>query len=304
MVAEKDTSLTIAKVLRRVSPLAPIALHYNEWRHDCINRELLPLFEAALAKVGESESPWVPRDNDGPIWVFWWQGFDKAPDCVRACINSIRANAGGRKVVLITSENSSEYTCLPGRVYDLVQSGVITLTHLSDLLRHNLLRHHGGLWMDASMYASREIFNLPDRAIFTCSGYPDEVHFNISSGRWLGGLIGGPAGNSLFCFMDEFFKRYWESRNSLLDYFLIDYAVNYAWEHNVGGFAAACREAEGRQPKLFDLRQYLNQTFDEAVWRQLSAHTTVFMVNYKWLKTIKHGSFADVLLSTYLNDDC
>lgn len=36
------------------------------------------------------------------IWICWWQGLENAPEIVKACVESIRRNAGGYDVVCIT----------------------------------------------------------------------------------------------------------------------------------------------------------------------------------------------------------
>ena len=47
------------------------------------------------------------------IWICWWQGLDNAPDIVKACVNSIKKNAGGHKVVIITDENYKDFVTFP-----------------------------------------------------------------------------------------------------------------------------------------------------------------------------------------------
>lgn len=54
-------------------------------------------------------APLPPLDPalEGKIWMCWWQGEENAPEIVRACIDSVRRNAGGHEVVVITDENLS-----------------------------------------------------------------------------------------------------------------------------------------------------------------------------------------------------
>lgn len=273
-----------------------VARTFNRFRHQRIQGELSELFEKAL-RLSETEVLVNKKELQSDyVWIFWWQGLDHAPISVKACVNSVISHAGLRKVVVLTRDNVCTYAKFSDRIYGLLRDGTITLTHFSDLLRYNLLSHYGGLWLDASMYTVKQFPAMLPDSIYTCGGYSDPVAFNVSEGRWLGGLIGGPAGHPMFRFMDSFFSLYWESSNRLIDYFLIDYAVEFAWRRNLGGFADDCERAVGRNPMLFDLRKYLNAPFDQETWARLCESTSVFMISYKWLDVIKKGSFADVLL--------
>lgn len=43
----------------------------------------------------------------------WWQGLDNAPEIVKACVDSVRRNAGNREVIIITDKNVREYVSFP-----------------------------------------------------------------------------------------------------------------------------------------------------------------------------------------------
>ena len=296
-----NKSYFIARVLKHSPAPAGLARSFNESRHRAIIDDISDILDASYSACFGSLNAPVPRqDAYSPfaqrIWMFWWQGVEQAPSSVRACIESVRRNAGGREVVVIDKRTVGDFVSFPQRVLSLVDDGTITLTHFSDLLRYALLARYGGVWMDCSMYAVSAL-PLPQNAVWTCGGYPPENAFNVSEGRWLGGYIGGPAQHPMFRFMSEFFSEYWAQRDELIDYFLIDYAVDYAWRRDIGGFAEDCVAAAGRNPALFNLRPYLDKPFDQQAWASLSAGTGVFIMNYKWTKRVLQGSFADVLIN-------
>ena len=293
---DMDSLLLIAKFLKRVPCLAPIALRYNQFRHAYIAKQIRSICMEA-EKCTQSQKPTL-RSNNGPIWVFWWQGLDHAPDVVRFCISSIQHNAPNRKIVVITRDNVKEYAQISDTIYTKLSHGNITLTHFSDILRFNLLKNYGGLWMDATLYVvrplSRTIYFEP---FYTCSGYPDPTFFNISRGRWTGFFIGGNEQEPLFSYMDTFFNLYWSQNDTLIDYFLIDYALDHAFSRNIGSLRTWClATAHKYNPSLFDLAPLLPKPFDSDKWYELTQYTDIFKLSWKKTKSYPPKSFGDLLL--------
>lgn len=108
--------------------------------------------------------------NDGPIWMFWWQGVESMPPIVRKCYDLAVAHAPqAHPVVLLTKENFTNYVQIPEYILKKVELGVITLTHFSDILRMALLYEHGGLWMDATLYSAATIPEKIFSQVFFCS---------------------------------------------------------------------------------------------------------------------------------------
>ena len=101
------------------------------------------------------------------IWVMWWQGEQAAPELVRMCIDSIRRNANGAEVVVITKDNYRDYVDIPDYIIEKHRAGVISFAHLADITRMFLLAEYGGLWLDSTIYVSRAI----PEDIFTKAAY-------------------------------------------------------------------------------------------------------------------------------------
>lgn len=85
------------------------------------------------------------------IWVFWWQGEENMPTIVKACYNSIKKNRGLYKVILLDQKNFYNYVNIPTYILNKLESGKISITHFSDILRFNLLAKYGG-WMLPYIY--------------------------------------------------------------------------------------------------------------------------------------------------------
>jgi hypothetical protein len=60
--------------------------------------------------------------------------------------------------------------------------GKMTVTHFSDILRFNLLKNNGGLWLDATIFVNKPIPEKYFTPIFTCSGFPDKDYFFVARG--------------------------------------------------------------------------------------------------------------------------
>ena len=270
-----SNSFLCAKVLSRLPGCTKLSKYFNDRRHRKIEKDLMPLFEYSLNKTKYHTSN---NKTSSIIWVFWWQGKNKMPSLVKKCYRSIISNRGKRKVILITQNNIKEYTTIPDYIYKKVNERKISLTHLSDILRFNLLNNFGGLWIDATIFVndSLDVFNT--NKLFTLSGYPDEKHFNVSYGRWTGFFIGGPKNSVLFNFMDTFFRAYWKYNDDLIDYFLIDYCLNYAWNKNLSNFKLI---KNSTNPHLFDLQSNLNKKYNNESIQKLTYNTRVFKLSYK-----------------------
>ena len=141
-------SFWCAKVLHRLPLITGVSSFYNKKRHKIINDKLLPIMDCAVRI-----SPKIDKKvNSKNIWVFWWQGKDRMPSLVEKCYQSVIRNKGRRHVILITKDNIKQYATIPDYIYEKVNNGEITLTHLSDILRFNLLNEYGGLWIDSTIY--------------------------------------------------------------------------------------------------------------------------------------------------------
>lgn len=285
-----DIEFIIAKLMNRLpSNLHSICRVFNDKRHNHVMNLLNSYFDRAYLEV--RKNAYFSNGNaSDKIWVFWWQGIDSMPDIVKNCYRSLMKFGKG-KVVLITKKNFKEYTNIPNYILEKVETGEITLTHFSDIVRFNLLRNHGGLWVDSTVLFINEPINI-NVPFYTCSGYYDDTHFFIANGRWTGFLIGGSKNLELFIFMDEFFKIYWEENSVLVDYFLIDYALNYAYSRNISNFKDYSIENEKvNNPHLFDLMKEINEKFNKDKYIEWKRNDYAFKLSYKKKIIIEESYF-------------
>lgn len=94
------------------------------------------------------------------VWICWLQGMENAPQIVRDCYASVCYWMKDWKITVITADNMNEYVQFPDYIVRKWKEGVISNTHLSDLLRLELLIRYGGLWIDSTSIYDRHYSSL------------------------------------------------------------------------------------------------------------------------------------------------
>ena len=104
------------------------------------------------------------------------------------------------------------------------KNGNISLTHFSDILRFTLLYKYGGIWFDATIFQSGDLYDcIKDYDFFTLRGYNDKPY-------WTSFFVASAKGNIVSKFMMEFYYIYWKNENALIEYLLIDDLLQIGYE--------------------------------------------------------------------------
>ena len=186
-----------SKIIRKLRAPIKFQRKFNAFRHDRIRRKLQDYLVNAEYQCKSSLD-----ESVNYIWMFWAQGYDSMPDLVSKCIETVKKNSGNAQVILLTAENFEKYATLPEWIVDKFRSGIISPMYFSDALRFNLLKNHGGLWLDATDFVIDEITDEYFSDLCTVSSLSDEEHFFIAEGRWHTALFGGSKNHPLFQGMD------------------------------------------------------------------------------------------------------
>lgn len=236
-------------------------------------------------------------DEQKRIWVFWWSGEDTAPEIVRACIRSIRANANGHEVVLLDSTNYHQYVQLPGFLIGKHEKGLIGHAHFSDVVRLALLARHGGVWIDATVFLSQP---LPDQ-LFECPFYTlktvDEQALYYSKSRWCGYFLAGSSSFPLFSFVRDMLLAHWERADHIVDYLLMDYIFGLACRH-VPDIAAVMEGLPDNNTRRGQLMRRINEPYDAALFSMLEQGDT-FASKLSWRYGDPRERTADGKLTNY-----
>lgn len=228
-----------------------------------------------------ADLPPVPHGMGGKIWMCWWQGLENAPEIVRACVDSVRKNAAGREVVVITDENLGEYAQLPDLLIELRQKGILSRTHISDYLRLDLLSRYGGIWLDATFFCCRALESgVYDAPLFSIKR-PDYLHGSIAGGYFANYSLGcDDEHRFVFAAIRDLFLEYWRRNDYLVDYLLTDYLIVMAQRH-CSDIAEAFAAIEPNNLACDELFKVLGESYDEVKWQHLSSATDLFKLTWK-----------------------
>jgi hypothetical protein len=220
----------------------------------------------------------TPFDKPFPVWVCWWQGEDYMPEVVRICYRSLLRNAGGRHVNLITKYNYKEYIDLPRFILDKAEAGIITLTHLSDILRVFLLSKYGGLWIDSTIFVTKPLPQSIDYEIYTIKRRG--ISLNIARNRWTSYFFYVKNHSTLFEFLKRFLIVYIQNEEMFVDYFLLDHAITIAY-NNIFEVRKLLHIIPYNNPRIIDMARYLNSAYTPSAFEKICSDTGFHKLTYK-----------------------
>ncbi|MCM1224687.1 MAG: capsular polysaccharide synthesis protein [Lachnospiraceae bacterium] len=230
-----------------------------------------------IVSGADTESADVPRI----IWVMWWQGLEQAPEVVKMCISQIRKQNKYCDIRIIDKYNYSKYVAVPEIVMAAVQAGTLSLTHLSDIMRVKLLLHHGGVWMDSTLFVTQPLAEDVFRGSFY-SIVEKGSSFIPSRGRWTVYFMSSPPNTLLFRFLDSFFNRYLQQYSYFIDYLMLDHTIQIAYDQ-----FPSIRTSIDNIPQNNPLYIALYLALEDPVDREFcencisNSETTIFKLSYK-----------------------
>ena len=237
-------------------------------KHAFVLNYLKTEFSAIVEKYRNVEESYAKPERN-IIWTLWWQGLESAPELIKACIASIKKHAGKAEVVVITKDNVSDYADIPEYILEKREKGYISFAQLSDILRFLLLEKHGGLWLDSTIFVGHDIpeeaFSRPFYSQHTAWAETTFVQHNL----WHGFSIGALPHAKLVSFAKDVFLEYWRTRDTLVDYLMIDYLLFLAYNE----FDDIKAEIDGlsyTSERLYDLVKALDDPCEEGWLEELS----------------------------------
>lgn len=225
--------------------------------------------------------------DENTVWVFWYQGESSMPEIVRMCIESVRRHSAGYRVVLLHKDNIAEWTDLP--IMDKVGRSM-TYTNFSDYLRLSLLTAYGGIWIDATMFVTRDIKPQVDAFDFFTIRNERERLYCISEYRWSVSFIKCHKHDSFISYTCALFRRYCSIYDTLFEYALMDYIFAYLAEEQ--GFKEKIEAVPLNNPRTYKncLYDILGEQFDADEYEDLLKNTWLHkLAHYKTFPTEADG---------------
>jgi len=96
------------------------------------------------------------------IWMLWFQGFDKAPPVVHRCVESWKHYNPDWKIIFLDHSNLDQYINVNYII--ATNAEYITPQAYANVIRANLLKTYGGVWVDVSIFCTKSL----DEWLCTC----------------------------------------------------------------------------------------------------------------------------------------
>lgn len=216
------------------------------------------------------------------IWFLWWQGLGEMPEVVDRCYKSVVKNRGNYEVVLINKSNYNKFVDINPRIIQLFETGDIGYASMSDILRMNLLKEHGGIWVDGLSFISDTV---PDNyqnfeLIMRKKGYDANLPY-VPKGRWGMSLIAtGYTNTNFFNYMCDAYNEYFSKYDVALHFFIVDYLIALAYE-NIGVIKKLIDDIPVNNQNNRALHNVLNKPFDKETWNKIRQTNWIHSLNWR-----------------------
>jgi hypothetical protein len=229
------------------------------------------------------------------IWILWLDGLDSAPEVVKVCVRSVTEHFPDKKVHILTEENYRDYVTFPPFIQEKIDCGVISKTHMSDLLRLELLIRYGGTWLDATVFCSSP--KVPDYMLDSDLFLFQDLKPGLDghSQRISSWMITACTNHPILRLTRALLYAYWKKNTAMDDYFLFHDFFELAIESYPQEWkdVVPCSNAA---PHILLLRMF--EQYDERIWKAVREMTPFHKLTYKFEteKTQIPGTYYKVLL--------
>ncbi|MDD6432621.1 MAG: capsular polysaccharide synthesis protein [Lactobacillaceae bacterium] len=164
------------------------------------------------------------------VWICWMQGMTNAPAIVNKCYYSINKNLSEKRIILLTNDNYKQYVTFPDYIDRKIKNGTITKTHLSDLIRIELLTKYGGTWIDATVFCSTK--NIPSYLLDSDLFMYQELKPSLSghATRISSWFMTANKNSDILNLTKKLLYCYWKNNSQMVSYFLLHDFIELAIE--------------------------------------------------------------------------
>ncbi|MFW8592248.1 capsular polysaccharide synthesis protein [Glaciecola sp. 2405UD65-10] len=243
-------------------------------KHKAVKEALLNMLELNF----DNYKTFSTAKPSNKVWYFWWDGVENMPAICNKCLESVKENVGEKNVNIIDKTNFTEFVSLSPTIKSKFEAGSIPIQQFSDILRVELLKKHGGLWLDATILLASDLTNEMFGKLYTVKhGQTSEF---VSNGAWSVFCIGGRQNHPLFEFLSDSLNQYFEKYDSLIDYFLMDYLISLAYE-NIPCVKQDINALPVNNPDIYFLERNRATEYNEFTFKNVVQNTKLFKLNWR-----------------------
>lgn len=226
-------------------------------------------------------SPLNSSISERKIWICWFQGIENAPELVKKCYESVKKYITDREIILISEDNFRDYISFPDFIQEKIDKGQISKTHISDLLRLELLYQYGGTWIDATVMLTGELSKYmldSELFLYQCLKPGLDGHATRIS-NW---FMTSEKSNVIIGLVRELLYKYWAKNNKLIDYFIFHDFFELAIERYPMEWKKVV-PVSNSTPHILLLRLF--DKYDEIIWNEIKSQTSVHKLTYKFAES-------------------
>lgn len=199
--------------------------------------------EKKYGYIGENnhKNSFNPSQEEGKnIYVFYYEGIDKASDTVKLCLKSIGRFNSSYQIKVIDKNNITSYLEDDDLVYRYFKDGDIPLKAFSDYFKFTILEKYGGYFIEPDLLFLNN-FNLsslfPKDGDFACL-YSEPASIQIKKGNkfpYLPYIIGAKKGSLLVKTIRKTLYDYYKNYHYLYSTYIADLIIYTFYNHQVDG---------------------------------------------------------------------
>lgn len=163
-----------------------------------------------------------------PIWVMIYNGTEKEPPIINACLKSIIENAGNHPVYILDKNNYSKYISLPSFILKKYREKIFNNFHFFEIIKFGILSEYEGYWIDSSYFITTPLSSI-NSSLFTLKLNSLKNNQEFDKYLW-NNFIVTSKNSFLSIYVFNVILNYWKTFNYLIDSNLIDYIIYFAYK--------------------------------------------------------------------------
>lgn len=226
----------------------------------------------------------VSDGKDTVIWIYW-NDISSMPAMVEKCIERIRKNSNGHKVVVVTEDTVSDYLQLDEVVWRKYKEGKISRTHFCDIVRIALLYHYGGVWMDCTLLLTQPLPDIVTSSPFYTNRLGTGDDNNVGDGRWSTFFMACHKGSLMMKATLKVFVEYWHRYDDAVDYVWMDYIFNLLYKH-IPSIKKMIDSVPENNPDIWIMQTKIAEPFSKEKFDALIADKSRFLYKFSYKASI------------------